>query len=61
MPAEAFVSNTLSAPYSRSVAGDALSYFRAAAERLASEHADDSGRVRVPYRIECWTARKRED
>ena len=58
MRAADFVPMAFTASYVRAMPPDALGAFRAETEALVREHARLDGGLTIPYRIDCWIARR---
>jgi SAM-dependent methyltransferase len=58
MRARDFVPMTFTASYVRAMPPETQADFRAETERLVAEHAAADGSLAIPYRIDCWIARR---
>ncbi|MEO8247582.1 MAG: class I SAM-dependent methyltransferase [Chloroflexota bacterium] len=58
MRAADFLPMAFTASYVRAMAPAALVSFRAETEALVAEHARADGGLTIPYRIDCWIARR---
>lgn len=58
MRADDFVPMTFTASYVRAMPPETQEAFRGETERLVAEHAAADGSLTIPYRIDCWIARR---
>ena len=58
MRAADFLPMAFTASYVRAMAAEAQAAFRTETETLVAEHARPDGGLTIPYRIDCWIARR---
>ena len=58
MRADDFLPMAFTASYVRAMPPDAQAAFRTETGALVAEHARADGGLTIPYRIDCWTARR---